>query len=169
MRIHERCLLAPPPCGYNVHTIHTLAYTYIRCRYNIISINMDFGVSFAFHLLFLTCFDTCWLMLNFKVLRAGLIYPDTQKRTLSTTIVCCFLCWITSALYLAGHQQDTLGKSAIEGAWVGSLVYAVFNFTTFIVQANWPILPTAMIDTLWGTILFAVSSLFTTLIATVYF
>lgn len=131
---------------------------------------MDFGVRFAFHLLFLACFDTCWLTLNFGLLR-GCIYPETakSKKHFCITVVFCFLCWIASALYLAGHRRDTISESAIEGAWIGSLVYAVFNFTTFIVNADWPVLPTAIVDTLWGTGLFSLSSVLTTIIADAYF
>ncbi len=132
---------------------------------------MDFGASFAFHLLFMSCFDTCWLTLNFRFLPRGFIYPETakSKKPISTTVLFCFLCWIVSALYLAGHPQDTIERTAIEGAWVGSLVYAVFNFTTFIMNTDWHFLPTAIVDTFWGTVLFAVSSVLTATISDLYF
>lgn len=128
---------------------------------------MDFGTVFALNLLFLSCFDSCWLALNFRLLPEGYIYPKTARSTHSPfiTIVFCFLCWSAAALYLAGHQYDTLWRTAVEGAWTGCLVYSVFNCTTFIMNADWPLFPTAMIDLFWGTALFAVSSVLSATIA----
>lgn len=72
------------------------------------------------------------------------------------------LCWLASALYIAGHSYDDVGTAFGEGAWLGSLVYAVFNLTTTVVAPNWRahgfLLP--IVDTLWGTILFGSASAF---------
>lgn len=132
---------------------------------------MDFGPSFGIHLLFVVCFDSIWLTLNFKYFSPGFIYPENAKSKLpfSLTIVYCFLCWIVSALYLAGHQQDTEVKALVEGAWVGSLVYAVFNLTTLVMNEDWKVWRAAIVDTLWGTVLFSMSALLSTAIANTYF
>lgn len=117
---------------------------------------MNFGLSFALHLSFIACFDTCWLTLNFKCY-PGKIYPSaaTSKRSFFVTMVFCILCWIVSALHLAGHQHDSVIAAALESAWTGSLVYAVYNFTTYITTDEWRLFPVAFVDTLWGACLFA--------------
>jgi uncharacterized membrane protein len=134
-------------------------------------VKMDFGASFVIHLLFMSFFDACWLTLNFRFLPRGFIYPETakSKKPIFTTILFSSLCWIVSALYLAGHPQDTIGRAAIEGAWVGFLVYAVFNCTIFVINTDWPFVPTAIVDTSWGTVLFTVSSVLTATISDLYF
>jgi len=120
---------------------------------------MDFVWSFLWHLLFIVCFDTCWLTLNFKCLSDDFIYPkQTSKRSLPVTILFCFMCWIVSALYLAGHLHDTELDTVFESAWTGSLVYSVFNFTTYAMNSDWRIWPTAIVDTFWGTCLFTVTA-----------
>ena len=134
---------------------------------------MDFGVRFAFNLLFLTCLDICWLRINFKLF-PGVIYSDnalSQRnfRDLFTITIACFVCWICSALYLAGHHYDTLLHTAAEAAWIGSLVYAVFNATIYAMNKDWFIFPTATVDTLWGTALFTTAAVLTDIIADIYF
>lgn len=132
---------------------------------------MDFGPSFGFHLLFIFIFDASWLFLNFQFFSPGFIYPENSKskKSRALTAFYCFVCWIVSALYLAGHQQKSETTAIIEGAWIGSLVYAVFNATTLVMNDDWPLWRAAIIDTCWGTILFSMASLISTNIGNTYF
>ena len=133
---------------------------------------MDFSLSFLFHLLVLASLDTCWLTLHFTALRgSNLVYPASARSSRSTalTLICCLMCWVVSALYLAGHQQDTEIGALLEGAWTGAVVYAVYNLTTFVIVPDWTMWPTGIIDTLWGTSLFAAASVVATKISMTYY
>ena len=104
--------------------------------------------------------DCIWLSCNSYF--ANGIYYSIKENFLSKTVsgfpisvLYALACWIISALYVTGHSYDNLGDAFLEGAWVGSLVYGVFNFTSLVVAPYWgefKIRP--IVDTLWGTILF---------------
>jgi uncharacterized membrane protein len=127
------------------------------------------GIHFGFFI----CCDGLYLLINSQ---CGFIYPKQTKKTytyvnydmayflhLGFVLFNCLLCWFVSALYIAGHFQDTIEKAAYEGAWLGALVYSVFNATTIVLNDDWKIF-TAIIDTLWGTTLFTIVSIFSFLI-----
>ena len=124
---------------------------------------MYFSQSFAWHLLFIMCLDTCWLQLHFTWLPKGVVYPLLKTSSKPKTILCCVICWTVSALYLAGHQHNTEFESFIQGAWTGGFVYTVFNFTTLAMNAEWTVKAT-LADTLWGASLFATASILTFII-----
>ena len=130
---------------------------------------MDFGLSVLIHLVFIAFFDSCWLALNFRFLRSGLIYPALSKSPpFHETVLCCVACWIMEAVYLAGHRQQTDLDSFYEGAWTGALVYVVFNFTELVTNSEWSFKP-LVVDILWGTSLLAAASVLTTKIALGYY
>ena len=121
---------------------------------------MDFSTSFGWYLLIISCLDTCWLTINFKCW-PNVIYPSNiTSKPLPVIILCSLVCWIVSALYLAGHQYDTELKSLIEGAWTGALVYSIFNFTTIVMNKEWTT-KTMLADIIWGTSLYAIASILT--------
>jgi len=115
------------------------------------------GVAFGF---IFVC-DLIWIYVNVKL---GIYFE--VKKTFGYLNPWLFLnaiiCWFASALYIAGHTYNDVGTAFGEGAWLGSLVYAVFNLTTSVVAPNWRahgfLLP--IVDTMWGTILFGSASAF---------
>ena len=135
---------------------------------------MSFGERFGVALGVIGVCDFIWILVNVKWNRG--IYFEVKntfeiKNTSEVTYMSkkigllffnAIICWVTSALYIAGHTYDDVGTAFGEGAWLGSLVYAVFNLTTSVVAPNWRehgfLLP--IVDTMWGTILFGSASAF---------
>jgi uncharacterized membrane protein len=120
------------------------------------------GVAFGV----ITLCDLIWISANVK----WGIYSKVQKTFGDLNSLLYFnaiTCWVASALYIAGHPYDDVGTAFGEGAWLGSLVYAVFNLTTTVVAPNWRahgfFLP--IVDTMWGTILFGSASAFVTAVS----
>jgi len=126
---------------------------------------MDFGSIFVCVFVVTAVLDGIWLSVNTKF-KFGVYFliQDNFEPSCAWTYPCSFLCWIISALYLAGHNYETAEKGFIEGMWIGSLVYGIYNFTTCVVAPYWrtskdgnffqKIVP--IIDTFWGTLLFGI-------------
>ena len=135
---------------------------------------MNFGERFGVALGVIIFCDFIWISVNviknwgiyFKVKDTFEIKNTSEVTYMSKKIVLLIsssiICWVASALYIAGHPYDDVGTAFGEGAWLGSLVYAVFNLTTLVVAPNWRahgfLLP--IVDTMWGTILFGSASAF---------
>jgi uncharacterized membrane protein len=135
---------------------------------------MSFGERFGVAIGFIVVCDLIWISVNvkknwgiyFEVKNTFEIKNTSEVTYTSKKIGLLFfnaiICWVASALYIAGHTYDDVGTAFGEGAWLGSLVYAVFNLTTSVVAPNWRahgfFLP--IVDTMWGTILFGSASAF---------
>ena len=124
---------------------------------------MSFGERLGVAIGFIVVCDLIWISVNVKWNRG--IYFEVEKTFGYLNPLLFFnaiICWVASALYIAGHPYDDVGTAFGEGAWLGSLVYAVFNLTTSVVAPNWRehgfLLP--IVDTMWGTILFGSASAF---------
>ena len=124
---------------------------------------MSFRDRFGVAIGFIFVCDLIWIYVNVKCNRG--IYFEVEKtfgKLKKRLIWNAIICWVASALYIAGHPYDNVGTAFGEGAWLGSLVYAVFNLTTSVVAPNWRengfLLP--IVDTMWGTILFGSASAF---------
>ena len=122
---------------------------------------MSFRDRFGVAIGFIFVCDLIWIYVNVKwgiYLEVEKTFGDLKRRLIWNAIIC----WFASALYIAGHTYDNVGTAFGEGAWLGSLVYAVFNLTTSVVAPNWRengfLLP--IVDTMWGTILFGSASAF---------
>ena len=122
---------------------------------------MSFRDRFGVAIGFIFVCDLIWIYVNVKwgiYLEVEKTFGDLKRRLIWNAIIC----WFASALYIAGHPYDNVGTAFGEGAWLGSLVYAVFNLTTSVVAPNWRengfLLP--IVDTMWGTILFGSASAF---------
>ena len=137
---------------------------WVRSKINIT--RMDFGSIFVSILGLTAILDGLWLYINTKF-KFGVyfIIQDNFESSYGWTYPCSLLCWIISSLYLAGHNYETTEKGFIEGMWIGSLVYGIFNLTTCVVAPYWRkteaqanffqrIVP--LVDTCWGTILFGI-------------
>ena len=135
---------------------------------------MNFGERFGVALGVIIFCDFIWISVNviknwgiyFKVKDTFEIKNTSEviymSKKIWLLISSSIICWVASALYIAGHPYDDVGTAFGEGAWLGSLVYAVFNLTTLVVAPNWRahgfLLP--IVDTMWGTILFGSASAF---------
>ncbi len=64
--------------------------------------------------------------------------------------------WAVIPVYLALGYLLSLTKSVQEAFLYGVLVYAVYDFTNLAVLSDYP-LSFALVDTLWGGILFAIA------------
>ena len=124
---------------------------------------MSFRDRFGVAIGFIFVCDLIWIYVNVKCNRG--IYFEVEKtvgKLKKRLIWNAIICWVASALYIAGHPYDNVGTAFGEGAWLGSLVYEVFNLTTSVVAPNWRengfLLP--IVDTMWGTILFGSASAF---------
>lgn len=123
---------------------------------------MCFWERFGYAFLFFLCCDGVWIGTNvYRGIYAPIV--DTFGDKQWWWYMNAFGCWIASALYIAGHVYDNAATAFLEGAWLGSLVYLVFNLTTVIVAPTWRApgkypftLP--VLDTLWGTVLFGSAS-----------
>lgn len=122
---------------------------------------MSFGERFGVAFGVIAVCDFIWIFANVKWNR-GIYFKvkDTFGDLNTLLYLNAIICWFASALYIAGHIYDDVGTAFGEGAWLGSLVYAVFNLTTSVVAPNWRehgfLLP--IVDTMWGTILFGSAS-----------
>lgn len=103
-------------------------------------------------------FDGLWLFYNTKF-SDGLYFflvPkfDTSRRN---SLICSISCWLIGAIYINGHigRNQDLPIAFAEGAWLGSLIYGIYNFTTSVVAPYWSEkLWVPIIDTMWGSVLF---------------
>ena len=113
--------------------------------------------------------DSFWIFYISKKLFS--LYPSPSYDFNIKPVFCAILCWSLSALYISLHDYENAGISFLEGMWLGSLVYSVFNTTTIIVYPQWvddseskiceKTLPwlRPVLDTLWGSLLFGTMQL----------
>ena len=127
---------------------------------------MNFGPHFIVVLVFIFFFDLLWLVTN-TTFEWGLYYTlSSQEKDKSwpkflRKAGLCLLCWSISALYIVGHSYSSDANAFLEGMWLGSLVYGVFNLTTVAVMPSWSdTFYRPYVDTLWGTLLFGCAAVF---------
>jgi len=132
----------------------------------------EFHVRFGYALLFVSLLDFTWLSINIqweKGVYFKIIRKDYSGMVFSVATV--FL-WIVDALFIAGHPGTNAADVFAQGAWLGSLVYLNFNVTAKLVT-DWPAYDykkgtsinfgqtwVVFLDTLWGTLLLSLASLF---------
>ena len=127
---------------------------------------MNFGPHFIVVLVFIALFDGLWLFIN-TTFEWGLYYAlfsQEKDKSCSKSLWktgLCLLCWSISALYIVGHSYSSDANAFLEGMWLGSLVYGVFNLTTVAVTPSWSSsFYRPYVDTLWGTLLFGCAAVF---------
>ena len=102
--------------------------------------------------------DVAWVVLNS---RYGL-YKGRMAAGRSKMFVA--VAWLLMLAAEAGLVTfmiscvSSMSMAALVGALAGLTVYLVFNGTTLVMDATWPI-STALLDTCWGTSLLAVGAL----------
>ena len=127
---------------------------------------MDFGARFGIVFVFLLFVDGLFISSNKKLIY-GLYNKKTIEPSLIWTLPCAFLCWILTSLYVAGHTYESGFDGWVEGIWLGSLVYGVFNLTSCVTAPDWRDSPSdanlfqktvPIWDTVWGTFLFGAAA-----------
>ena len=73
-----------------------------------------------------------------------------------TGIILCYIALVLGINYFIIYQN----KSILEAFLLGLLIYAVYETTTYALFSDWS-LTTVMIDSLWGGILFALTTYIT--------
>jgi uncharacterized membrane protein len=108
--------------------------------------------------------DVAWVVLN---TRYGL-YKGRMVAGRSKTFVA--VAWLLMLAAEAGLVTfmiscvSSMPAAALVGALAGLTVYLVFNGTTLVMDATWPI-STALLDTCWGTCLLAVGAIVSFVVA----
>ena len=116
--------------------------------------------SFGLNFVFVASYDTCWWAINYRY--AGVIYPKREKSTKKTAVLVTSraILWMVYAAFLGffGWLSDGKIDAAIFiSAAFGVGAFSFMNCATFPVDTEWRIWPTAIIDTLWGTVLMGAS------------
>jgi uncharacterized membrane protein len=57
--------------------------------------------------------------------------------------------WLLVSFAITIHSPLTLKDSAIYGAYIGFIIYGVYNSTNYAIMDGWPI-KIALLDTMWG-------------------
>ena len=84
------------------------------------------------------------------------LYLSIQKSSLNINwigVILCYLCLVFLLYYFILSQK----KSIMEAFLLGMAVYGVYESTNYATLKNWP-LYLVMIDTLWGGLLFAMTT-----------
>ena len=102
--------------------------------------------------------DTVWVMINS---RCG-IYKDhvgvARGRLFIVVAWVLMLATEASLVSVMVRSTSSFEKAALMGALAGLTIYVVFNGTTLVMDAKWPV-STALLDTCWGTILNAIGAI----------
>jgi len=111
---------------------------------------------------FVLFLDICWIGCN-RFFR-GIYHENFASLSIAQNplvlVGACLGCWLQTALFLCYEQHETPGMAFGRGAWTGSLVYGVFNLTTYSLFDGWrKSWQTGVGDTLWGTFLFGLAAL----------
>lgn len=153
---------------------------------------MHFFLRSFYTFLIISSLDTCWLFVNLTWKRGVYYWLNKEHTSTKNTVAKCFLVWVACATYVAGHDYDTSSAAFYEGFWLGFVIYTTFNATASAVT-KWPdyigpdpnnaattklknmapadYIPTPfqkcmpLIDTLWGSILLGLVTLFSHLIS----
>jgi uncharacterized membrane protein len=111
---------------------------------------------------FIMVLDVCWIGFN-RTWRMGIYNENHATLSMAAThqvVIASLACWLQTALFLCYEEYDTQGMAFGKGAWIGSLVYGVFNLTSFSLFEGWrKSWRTSLGDTVWGTFLFGMAAL----------
>lgn len=73
--------------------------------------------------------------------------------------IAAIIAWLLISFAISIHSPITLKDSAIYGAYIGLIIYGVYNSTNYAIMDTWP-LKVSLLDTMWGiTVCSIVSSL----------
>lgn len=101
--------------------------------------------------------DTVWVVINS---RCG-IYKDhvgvARGRLFTAVAWVLMLATEASLVSVMVRSTSSIETATLMGALAGLTIYAVFNGTTLVIDAKWP-MSTAMLDTCWGTTLNAIGA-----------
>lgn len=90
---------------------------------------------------------------------------DVQKSPINfrwTSAILCYIVLIFSLNYFILNTNKTKKQKIIDAILLGLIIYAVYELTTYTIIKEWRIL-TVIIDTLWGGILFGLTTFIVTL------
>lgn len=79
-----------------------------------------------------------------------------------TSAILCYIVLIFSLNYFILNTNKTKKQKIIDAILLGLIIYAVYELTTYTIIKEWRIL-TVIIDTLWGGILFGLTTFIVTL------
>jgi uncharacterized membrane protein len=90
---------------------------------------------------------------------------DVQKSPISfrwESAILCYIVLIFSLNYFILNTNKTRKQKIIDAILLGLVIYAVYELTTYTIIKDWRI-STVIIDTLWGGILFGLTTFIVTL------
>lgn len=90
---------------------------------------------------------------------------DVQNSPISfrwTSAILCYIVLIFSLNYFILNTNKTKKQKIIDAILLGLIIYAVYELTTYTIIKEWRI-STVIIDTLWGGILFGLTTFIVTL------
>lgn len=64
--------------------------------------------------------------------------------------------WAAAVVYLAGGQLLTYATTTVDAFVIGACAYAIYDFTTLVLFDRYMFV-LALVDTLWGGLLFAIA------------
>jgi uncharacterized membrane protein len=116
------------------------------------------NIAFGMTLLALLAADGVWISSALPMYRAAteaVQNAPMRVRTQYAVVAYVFVCISLAFLAYVAHRipKRALGFYALLGAVFGFAVYGIYNFTTAALLTRYP-LRVAIIDTLWGTLLF---------------
>lgn len=101
--------------------------------------------------------DVTWVLLN---ARCGIYKGRAAAGRSRLFVAVAWLLMLASEASLVSvmvRSTSSLAVAALLGALAGLTIYVVFNGTTLVMDATWPV-STALLDTCWGTTLGAVGA-----------
>ena len=90
---------------------------------------------------------------------------DVQKTEMTTRLLPTILCYVAlvfALYYFIINTNNTTQQKIINAFLLGICIYAVYELTNYALLKDWK-LETVAIDTIWGGILFALSTFLITL------
>lgn len=123
-------------------------------------------LSLIFLTIFVLVIDFIWLNMNTQMYKKLVL--SVQKQEMKVNIIGAFLSYFCVILLLVFYaiplvrsksKTPSIQTCIIYGGGMGFLAYAIFNFTNLGIFRNYDI-KTALLDTIWGGVLFSISTIF---------
>lgn len=123
-------------------------------------------LSLIFLTIFVLVIDFIWLNMNTQIYKKLVL--SVQKQEMKVNIIGAFLSYFCVILLLVFYaiplvrsksKTPSIQTCIIYGGGMGFLAYAIFNFTNLGIFRNYDI-KTALLDTIWGGVLFSISTIF---------
>jgi uncharacterized membrane protein len=90
---------------------------------------------------------------------------DIQKTEMTIRLlptIACYIALVFGLYYFVINTNNTRGQKILNAFLLGLVIYAVYETTNYATIQNWK-LDIVLIDTLWGGLLFAITTLLVTL------